>query len=117
MIATDKLENGSRWRPAVASLVSGTQKNWVSSHVLKRFEKPEMLTLSPPEKYSAFQGAEFTGTRAIWLTWHSDKSRKSHETLFRIVDDGPFDVVIGSDLLFKEGIFAVREAVLSTFPR
>ena len=78
-------------------------------------ENPEEVTLSPPEAYEAFQGAK--AGRAVWITWHSDKNRKSHETLLRVVEDGPFDLVIGSELLFKEGIFEFHEAALLFFHR
>ena len=40
------------------------------------------------------------------------KNWKSHEILFRTVDGGPFDVVIASNVLFKEGIFEFHEAAL-----
>lgn len=105
------------WEPAIASLDTGTEKEWISSDTLKRFKNPEIVPLSPPETYKSFQGLKYQATRAVVVSWHTDKHRKTRKGLFRIVDDGPFDVVIGSLTLFREDIYIFNEAALLFFHR
>ena len=116
-IYTGRYETGSGWECAVAALDGGTKQDWVSGDFLKRFRNPEIVNLSPPEMYSTFEGEEYEATKAVWITWHVPKNRWSREALFRIVENGPFDVIIGSTLLFKEGINTFDEAAILFFGR
>lgn len=114
-----KINTGSsdRWESVIASLDSGVRKEWISGHILRRFTDIDEVQLPSLEIYDAFQGASYTASRGVWIRWHSDKNRISRRGLFRIVDNGPFDVIIGSDLLFSEGIFLFNEAALLFFHR
>ena len=116
-IHTGRKENGSGWELALAALDSGTKQDWVSSDILKRFRNTVIVNLSPPEIYSAFEGEEYEATKAVWITWHAPKNRFSRKGLFRIVENGPFDLIIGSTVLFKEGIYTFDEAARLFFGR
>ena len=116
-IYTGREENGSGWESALAALDSGTKHDWVSGDILKRFRNPNIVSLSSPEIYSAFEGEEYEATKAVWITWHAPKNRFSRKGLFRIVENGPFDVIIGSTVLFEEGIYTFKEAARLFFGR
>ena len=116
-IHTGRFENGSEWESALAALDSGTKQEWVSGDILKRFRNPNIVNLSPPEMYSAFEGEEYEATKAVWITWHAPKNKFTRKGLFRIVENVPFDVIIGSTVLFEEGIYTFNEAALLFFGR
>ena len=116
-IHTGRFEHGSEWELALAALDSGTKHDWVSSDIFKRFKNPEIATLSPPEMYSACEGEEYEATKAVWIVWHAPKNNFTRKGLFRVVKNAPFGVIIGSTVLFKEGIYTFDEATLLFFGR
>lgn len=88
------------WEPAIARLDGSTDHQWVSSDVLRRMTNPNIINLSPPETYRASpEVEEHKATQAVWITWHLYKQIFSFKGLFCIVEDAPFDMVIGSSIL------------------
>ncbi|KAL9029051.1 MAG: hypothetical protein Q9180_007076 [Flavoplaca navasiana] len=107
------------WTTGIASLDSGTREQWVSDTFLDRFSGTdiEWVSLEEPDTYVTFSGTEFIATKGVIFTWHTQESRKTRKGVFRVVQNGPFDVIIGSILLFSEGIYIFNKAALLFFHR
>lgn len=86
------------WEPAIARLDGSSEHEWVSSAILKRIRNPDIVNISQLETYPGGE-EEYKATKAVWIIWHSDKQTFSLKTLFRIVEDAPFDMVIGCTVL------------------
>jgi len=98
-------------------LDSGTEHDWVSSDLLGgRLGWQEEEPISELD-FIDFQGHEFTATRKVLLSWHSLKMKKTRQGWFRVMENGPFDILIGSKLLFSEGIYIFNETALLFFHR
>ncbi|KAL8769330.1 MAG: hypothetical protein Q9209_004712, partial [Squamulea sp. 1 TL-2023] len=113
---TGRNGNG-HWEAAIASLDSGTEEQWVSGTFLKRanYFELEEENLGGTETYTAFNGEQYKATRGVVFSWHSEKSRQTRKGVFRVVENGPFDVIIGSKLLFQEGIYIFKPDALLFF--
>lgn len=103
---------GGPFVPALAKLDSGTEDEWVSSRLLERFKDVEYISLEYPETYKAFQNSIFTARKCVQFTWYSENSPITRTGFFRVMEDGPFDVIIGSKLLFDDGIYSINRTAL-----
>ena len=106
----------NEWKPFIGTLDCGTQQEWISGHILERLGSQEEVEVTP-EVYRDFQGRHFTSTRAVKLVWCSAKRQESREGIFRVMDNGPFDIILGSRLLFSAGILIFSEAALLFYHR
>ncbi|KAL8916921.1 MAG: hypothetical protein Q9172_006043 [Xanthocarpia lactea] len=107
------------WMPGIASLDSGTKEQWVSDTFLACVSDTDIeeVSLKEPDTYLTFSGTEFNATKGVVFSWHAIKTRITRRGTFRVVHNGPFDIIIGSDLLFSEGIYIFNEAALLFFHR
>lgn len=101
------------WQPASAILDTGTKDEWVSDRILSycsaiEDDKP----LEEPKIYTAFNGQEFRATRRVVFSWQSEKNRITRKSTFRVMENAPFDVIIGSNFLFRESVLTLNEAAL-----
>ena len=67
--------------------------------------------------YVDFQGNAFTASSESRLTWSGNWSKQTRETWFSVKENAPFDIVIGTDFLFSQGIYTFNEASLLFFNR
>ena len=102
--------------PVSGTLDSGTRQNWISAEVahrirVQRFERIQSDVLLD------FQSRPFQASRRLQLTWRGSKSRQTRESWFFVIENCPFDILIGGDLLFSQGIYIFNEAALLFFNR
>ena len=107
------LHSGTRaqWCPAVASLDTGTEDNWISQDLVNR------LGLQPLTGVAVVYGADFSGTSVkslgvVQVNWYGEGSRRSRYSVFQIASNGPFDVLFGSRFLFSEGVYDFNKHAL-----
>lgn len=93
------------------------EHDWVSSDLLG--ERLGSQTEEPISEldFIDFQGHKFTATRKVLLRWHSLKMKNTRQGWFRVMEKGPFDILIGSKLLFSEGIYIFNETALLFYHR
>ena len=104
------------WQPVIGTLDCGTPDAWIGEHLLERLGPQEEVEVTP-QLYVDFQGQPFSSTRAVKLLWCSAKRRESREGIFRVMENGPFDLILGSNFLFSKGILIFREAALLFYHR
>ena len=104
------------WEPVIGTLDCGTRDEWISGHLLERLGSQEQVAVTP-EVFCDFQGQQFISTRAVKLVWCSAKRRETRASIFRVMDKGPFDLLLGSKFLFSNDILIFREAALVFYHR
>ncbi|KAI9868139.1 MAG: hypothetical protein M1813_006884 [Trichoglossum hirsutum] len=98
------------WDIAQACLDTGCPTNWISkSYVIERLH----MTISPlPEDkiFHAINGTEFRSEGVVKVRWQSPSGRKTYSTSFLVYggEHQPFDVLIGSKFIFKEGLLTAE---------
>ena len=100
----------ARWFPFTARFDAGTTKNWISSDVVDRMSlKVQEVSL---EKYAAFNGNDLESTEMVVITWSGDGNSRSRESDFCVAHNPPFDVLLGSELLFSQKIYRFDKSAL-----
>ncbi|MCJ1246401.1 hypothetical protein MMC30_003608 [Trapelia coarctata] len=99
------------WWPLTAKLDSGTTENWISAHVVYLLELKVQTV--PAIEYVTFTGEKMVSTEVVEkIHWCGDGVARIQEMNFRVAHKAPFDVLIGSDLIFAKAIFSFNEANL-----
>lgn len=98
----------------MGTLDTGTEDNWIGSHVLDRIGR-QPISRIPEETYTDFQGAQFSSEKLVTICWHAANSNYTNEGEFRVMHDGGFDVVIGRKFLDSRGIYEFNESNLIFF--
>lgn len=97
----------SIWIGAHALLDTGSDANWISLERLSRADRNDgtnfIAQLQPIEHhqthYVDFGGRSHVPTHKITLTWYWGARSQTRETEFLVSEGGPFDVLIGSELM------------------
>ncbi|MCJ1248105.1 hypothetical protein MMC30_005320 [Trapelia coarctata] len=96
----------SVWIGSHAYLDTGSDANWVTRDRLERADQKDGTSfaaqLVPVEKHTGFVdfgGTRHTPTHKITLTWYWGARSQTRDTDFFISDAGPFDILIGSELM------------------
>jgi hypothetical protein len=93
-----------KWHAFPAALDTGTEDNWIDEAML------EALALEPKRKATEDEFLDFSGktvksSATVEIPWcAANGNRKVRTNTFRIAHSAPFDVVLGSNLLFQGGI-------------
>jgi hypothetical protein len=98
----------SDWVPVKATLDTGTSENWISTETATRLglKVKEMSSRT----YHSFTGDTVESSQGVDnVTWHGLGSSRTHSTQFRIApENAPFDILVGSELIFSENLLAPR---------
>ena len=62
--------------------------------------------------YTGFGGQNIEPKGAIKITWYANNASKTRETDFFVVEQGPFDLLLGRQFIFTENIFIFNQAAL-----
>ncbi|ESZ92432.1 hypothetical protein SBOR_7191 [Sclerotinia borealis F-4128] len=85
------------WNGLCARNDPGTDENWINSRIVERqkfrVERGKLITTMN------FNGQIFTSGSTVTATWVVEGRLISHQTEFRVIDNGPFDVLFGRNLL------------------
>lgn len=95
----------------VGVLDSGVRQDWISRDLVASLGLTP-VSLAEPAIFEDFQGGALAAHSRVKLRWHGNKSYRTREGYFLVSESGPFDVVIGSDFLFSQGVFTFHEAAL-----
>jgi hypothetical protein len=93
--------------PFLATLDTGTSPNWIGEKALGRLQIQSKF--EAPTEYITFNGKTVKSNEVVDITWYGSPGRKTRITTFRVAKNAPFDVVLGSDLLYSEGILCFNE--------
>jgi hypothetical protein len=88
-----------------AILDTGTPSNWVSDSTLQQLQL-QQRQLEASAEYILLNGKTVESAEVVDLRWYAVPSRKTRTTRFRVIKDAPFDIILGSDLIFKEGLLS-----------
>lgn len=93
-------------------LDTGATRNWVHRDQVERLGA---TPISPTEvvSFRDFQGGRWTAESQVKLQWHRIGSTKSREGYFFVAENGPFDILLGSDFLYPEGVLEYVEPALT----
>lgn len=95
------------WYPLTAKLDTGASDNWISTHVVYLLG----LTVHtvPATEYVTFTEETIVSTEVVdKILWCGDGVPRIQESNFRVAHKASFDVLIGSELIFKKAIFSFR---------
>lgn len=107
-----------KWHTCPVTLDTGTPASWIDEDML------ETLDLEPSyqdtaDEYLDFSGKTVKSSATVDIPWCSaEGSRKIRTNTFRVAQSAPFSVILGSELLFPEGILMFNKTawVLSKKP-
>ena len=99
------------WIDATGTLATGTEHNWIGSHVLNR-SGPQPRSRIPEEIYTDSKGERFSATETATICWHFADSYYVNEGKFRVMEGGGFDIILGRLFLDARGICEVNENAL-----
>lgn len=102
-----------KWYRVEVKFDSGTRENWISAPVFALLKQD--VEIVPPTIYLTFNGVELESSElARQVLWHGDGLNcRTRQTDFRVADgNAPFQVLLGSEFLFGEGIFSFNEPAL-----
>ena len=102
--------------PVKGILDSGATQDWISRDLVVRLGATS-VALAEPTVFEDFQGGTLRAESRVQLRWHGNRSLRTREGCFLVAETGPFDIVIGSDFLFAEGVFTFNEAALMNHQR
>ena len=99
------------WIDAMGILATGTENNWIGSHVLNR-SGPQPRSRIPKDTYTDVQGERFSATETATICWHAANSSYMNEGEFRVMEGGGFDIILGRKYLESRGIYEFNEGAL-----
>ncbi|KAE9380253.1 hypothetical protein N431DRAFT_449044 [Stipitochalara longipes BDJ] len=107
------------WYGVIATLDTGSDENWVSQEVVDRLKLDVSKGLVC--EWKTFNGHSFESDSSVKVTWCSRGRGTSRVNVFRVVPNGPFDVLFGRTFILSEqaNMFAADEGhslVLGNFP-
>lgn len=91
-----------KWYGLIVTLDTGTTENWISQAIVERlgFDVSKGLVT----KWTTFNGKQILSGSTVAPTWCSQGHGITHVAVFRVVDNCPFDVLFGTNLLFSPEI-------------
>ena len=93
------------WHPFPATLDTGTPDNWICEETLEALALEAKIEATDVE-FLDFSGKTVRSNATVDIPWcASGGSRKVRKSKFRVAKSAPFNVILGSKLLFvDEGI-------------
>jgi hypothetical protein len=95
----------------LATLDTGTADNYISRRIVNRARlqtQPERV-----EQMTTFDGGRFeTSGQFAAVTWYGDGSSQTREDKFHVVEEGPFDILFGWQLLLSHEILNFNDSAL-----
>ena len=86
-----------QWYGLLATLDPGTRENWISKAIVDRLRLA--VTNGLVSRWTTFNGQQLASGSTVYPTWCSEGQGISHVTEFHVVSDGPFDVLLGRNIL------------------
>lgn len=102
-------------QPALARgrLDSGCEDNWLSADIVQRVRMSHFVEeLEWTPTYTGFNGAEFQASGKIEVTWYAANAGMSRKTMFFVLEEGPFDMILGHKFIVAESIFVFDKPAL-----
>ena len=99
---------GNVWIDVMGVLSTGTEDNWIGGHALNR-SGPQPRSSIPEETYIDAQGGRFSATETVTICWRAANGSYIDEGEFRVMENGPFDIILGTRLLYSRGIYTFNE--------
>ncbi|RAL67059.1 hypothetical protein DID88_007839 [Monilinia fructigena] len=103
------------WNGLVAKNDPGTEENWINSNIVDRqrfrAERGKLI-----KKTINFNGDVYTSGATVEATWAVQDRHMTHQTEFRVIENGPFDVVFGRSLLSSPEIDYFRDDGIDDTP-
>lgn len=85
------------WKGFLGTCDTGTMENWITEPIVRRLNLE--IRGGFPIVTTTFNGQRLKSGNIVTASWHSIGITKTHESDFRVVEDGPFDVLFGRNLL------------------
>jgi hypothetical protein len=98
---------------AIVHLDSKCKDNWVSADIVSRCGLQYELEHTDKGPFLGFGGAPFYPDGQVRLTWYAEKTMRTRETYFLVCQYPPFDLILGSEFIGKEGLFIFNESALA----
>ena len=99
---------GNVWIDVMGVLSTGIEDNWIGGHALNR-SGPQPRSRIPEETCIDTQGGRFSATETVTICWRAANGSYIDEGEFRVMENGPFDIILGSKLLYSRGIYTFNE--------
>ncbi|KAF2786346.1 hypothetical protein K505DRAFT_343884 [Melanomma pulvis-pyrius CBS 109.77] len=97
-----------------ANLDTGSKDNWISASIVHRIQLEDSIVPVETDKmYRGADGSLFQPMGMLSVSW-TRNSTKSWQTDFLIVENAPFDMLLGREFIIKEGLFVFADPVLVT---
>lgn len=96
------------WIDVMATLSTGIEDNWIGGRALNR-SGPQPRSRIPEETYIDAQGGRFSATETVTICWHAANGTYIDEGEFRVMEEGPFDIILGSKLLYSRGVYTFNQ--------
>ncbi|KAI9650737.1 hypothetical protein NHQ30_000761 [Ciborinia camelliae] len=91
---------------------TGTDPNWINTRIVDRLKF--RVERGKPIKHLNFNGQSFISGETVKATWSLVDTYISHECYFQVIDDAPFDVLFGYNLLTIPEINYFKHDVVDT---
>jgi hypothetical protein len=97
-----------------AKLDTGSEDNWISASIVTRVGLQDLVEPISLEKlYTGADGSLFQPTGTLSVSW-TRNAIKSWKTDFLVLENAPFDMLLGRGFIIKEGLFVFADPVLAT---
>ena len=90
------------WHGVIATLDTGSDENWISQQVVDRLKL--RVDKGLVSKWWTFSGKPFESDSMVRATWTGRQQGVSHVNVFRVVSNGPFDVIFGRNVILSEEV-------------
>ena len=107
-----------KWVPFSGKYDTGSDDNFVTKDIIQRAEKEHLLEQIDADggavehRYLGLNNQEVLCTSFIKLTWHERKGGRSRYTRFNLVDDAPFDIILGNPFILENSVFEPQASAL-----
>ena len=102
------------WIDVLGTLSTGIEDNWIGGHALNR-SGPQPKSRIPKETYIDTQGRRFSATETVRICWRAANGSYIDEGEFRVMENGPFDIILGSKILYSRGVYMFNEQAPSFY--
>ena len=102
------------WIDVLGTLSTGIEDNWIGGHALNR-SGPQPRSRIPEETYIDAQGGRFSATETVTICWRAANGSYIDEGEFRVMENGPFDIILGSKILYSRGVYMFNEQAPSFY--
>lgn len=104
-------DQGEEQIPICATFDTGSAENLVSTSVVERAAKLEDVRPAPVTSLRGASGEFLRPIGLIPITW-SRNTQQSWQTDFLVMEDAPYDIVLGRKFMVAEGFQVLSDAVL-----